>query len=173
MPNPAPKPDWTRHLRWVFLAIAAFAVLRSEVYFGPKHVDWTDVPLQRLDGAPLPPGSLRGKAVLLNFWAPWCGPCREEMPSLQQLQDARPQLAVVGIETDADQYAEGLTLARQAGLSFLLVRPSATLGRIFGHPTTIPTTLYISPSGKVVHTVTGVVPKSVMERYAADASAGD
>lgn len=168
MPNPT---RWRRHLpALIFLGLAVLLVLHSEVYFAPRHVDWSRLPLQKLDGSPLPADSLRGKAVLLNFWAPWCGPCREEMPWLQNLQNARPELAIVGLETDEDQYAEGLALARQAGLSFLLLRPSAAIRKTFGRPATIPTTLYISPSGKVVHTVTGIVPESVMLRYAQDAS---
>lgn len=57
------------------------AVLDAELADRPAP-DWT---LQSLDGTPVPLASLRGKVVFLNFWASWCAPCREEMPSMEKL----------------------------------------------------------------------------------------
>jgi thiol-disulfide isomerase/thioredoxin len=67
---------------------------------GGAPVDAFD--LQSLDGATLGSQQLAGKVVLLNFWATWCGPCKEEMPSLARLQsqfDPR-KLRVVTVTTD-------------------------------------------------------------------------
>jgi cytochrome c biogenesis protein CcmG, thiol:disulfide interchange protein DsbE len=46
--------------------------------------------------------SFRGKVVVLNFWASWCAPCIEEIPSLNQLQKQMPQLVVLGVDVDED-----------------------------------------------------------------------
>ena len=53
----------------------------------------------------------RGKVVVLNFWATWCPPCIEELPTLMELQSKMPQVAVIAISTDedADAYKEFLT----------------------------------------------------------------
>ena len=59
--------------------------------------------ITQADGAPLRIEALRGKIVLVNFWASWCGPCRKELPSLDRLAAARPDLVVVAASVDADR----------------------------------------------------------------------
>lgn len=59
-----------------------------------------DAALQRDDGRVIPVDTLRGKPVLLHFWATWCPPCREELPGLLQLEAQHPGLRVVAISLD-------------------------------------------------------------------------
>lgn len=172
LPEPAVRNPRipVRHVAAIlFLAAAGFLLLRSHVYFGPKHVQLAQVPLVALDGSPVSPQSIRGKAILLNFWAPWCGPCRREFPTLNRLQHEHPEALVIGIEDDPDQYPQAIALARQATLTYLLLQTTPAVHRTFGDVTMLPTTLYISPSGNVLHTVSGVVPERLMRRYLEDA----
>lgn len=60
-------------------------------------------PIVQAGGAPLRIEALRGKIVLVNFWASWCGPCRKELPSLDRLAAARPDLVIVAASVDADR----------------------------------------------------------------------
>ena len=60
-------------------------------------------PIETIDGAALAPGAFRGKTVLVNFWASWCGPCRMELPALDRLAAAHPDLVVVAASVDANR----------------------------------------------------------------------
>lgn len=71
----------------------------SNAQIGKKAVEFT---LPAVNGETIALQSLRGKTVLLNFWATWCGPCREELPELARLQEKYRQrgLAVVAVTVD-------------------------------------------------------------------------
>jgi thiol-disulfide isomerase/thioredoxin len=73
----------------------------------------TDSPIAAFDLKALNGGSLRsadlaGKVVLLNFWATWCGPCKEEMPSLARLQTRFDPARVRVVTVTADMYPQGI-----------------------------------------------------------------
>ncbi len=59
-----------------------------------------DFELKTLDGKTVRLADLRGKPVLINFWASWCTPCRKEFPFLQSLADENPGIEVLGITED-------------------------------------------------------------------------
>jgi peroxiredoxin len=73
------------------------------------------------DGTQMKLSGLRGKKVILNFWATWCGPCREEMPDLQRaLQSGGDQLAVIGVNK-VEQVDAITSFANELKLTFPLV----------------------------------------------------
>src|SRR5262249_24028435 len=62
--------------------------------------------LDTLDGKPISLADARGKVVLLNFWATWCGPCRAEIPDLIELQNKyKEHLQIIGLTVDDDDPA--------------------------------------------------------------------
>ena len=69
--------------------------------------------------------ALHGHVVLLNFWATWCGPCVQELPSLEQMQRDLPQVNVVTVSTDEDDAAYRAFLTRYR-VSLLSVREGNT-----------------------------------------------
>ena len=76
--------------------------------------------------------SYRGKVVVLNFWATWCPPCIEEIPSLNQLQRQMPQLVVLGVsmDEDADAYRQFLT---EHQIDFMTIRdPARRINALYG-----------------------------------------
>jgi len=90
----------------------------------------------------------RGKVVVLNFWATWCAPCIDELPSLQALQKARPDIQVlaVSIDDDADAYAKFL---KQYDISILSVRDGTTGANLKYGSVRVPETFVLDRSGVV------------------------
>jgi hypothetical protein len=80
-------------------------------------------------------------------------------------------VAVLGVEDDLDAVDEARGVARAGGLSYKLVLSNAAVREALGHVPLLPTTLYLSASGRVIHTVSGAVPESVMRGYLRDALA--
>jgi cytochrome c biogenesis protein CcmG/thiol:disulfide interchange protein DsbE len=90
--------------------------------------------------------ALRGHVVVLNFWATYCLPCIEEVPSLVRLQQRLPQVKVVAISADEDDSAYRQFLTAN-GVNFLTVRdPSSRIPRLYG-TIKIPDTYVIDRQG--------------------------
>ena len=119
-----------------------------------------------LRGRPVKLSELRGQVVLLNIWATWCGPCQQEMPSMQRLYQAmRPEgLRIVAVSIDAgegkvdpDGHEGGdvAGFARDFGLTFDIWRdPSAQIGRDY-RTTGVPESFLLDRNGKIVKKVIG------------------
>lgn len=98
----------------------------------------------------------RGKWVVLNFWATWCAPCREEMPMLDNLQAAMPELAVLPVATGRNA-VEGIErFYAEAGVKSLpiLRDPKSDLARSVG-VMALPVTLILNPQGQEVARLIG------------------
>lgn len=92
----------------------------------------------------------RGRVVMINFWATWCGPCRQEMPQLNKLNDkyrsAGFVLLGVNVDEDASQAAD---LARKLGITFpVLLDTDKKVSRLYDI-STMPSTLLIDRDGRV------------------------
>jgi cytochrome c biogenesis protein CcmG/thiol:disulfide interchange protein DsbE len=118
-----------------------------------------DAPLPRLAGG----GSesladYRGRWVLVNFWASWCLPCREEAPALErfQRQHGGPRFTVVGIDS-RDLTSDGLAFVEQYGLSYPQLRDGdGDAARDYG-TTGVPENFLVDPKGKVRMLVRGPI----------------
>ena len=117
------------------------------------------------DGKAIPLASLRGKAVLLNFWATWCGPCKIEMPWLVDLQKKYgPQgLQIVGVAMDDTEDKEIADFAHKMGVNYIVLKGTEKVGDLYGGVDRLPLTYYIDRSGKVVDETVGLASESVIE----------
>jgi peroxiredoxin len=112
-------------LALLLVAGALWVVFGSERPAGPvgEGHPAPDFTLRTLDGEPVSLGSLRGRVVLLNFWATWCKPCEDEMPAMQRLHAALggTDFELLAVSVDAGD-EEVRAFRDRLGLSFPILR---------------------------------------------------
>lgn len=109
--------------------------------------------------------SLRGKAVLVNFWATWCEPCKIEMPWLVDLQKKYgPQgLQIVGVAADDSGEKSIADFAKKMNVNYIIVQGTEKVADLYGGVDGLPTSFFVDRSGKVVDKAMGLVSESVIE----------
>jgi thiol-disulfide isomerase/thioredoxin len=123
--------------------------------------------LKGLDGETLRSQDLAGKVVLMNFWATWCGPCKEEMPSLARLQTQFDPLQVRVVTVTTDMYPQGIRqFLDHLGVRLpVLFDEDQELSRSF-MVRGLPTTVLISQEGQAVGRAVGPRPWDSQESIA-------
>jgi thiol-disulfide isomerase/thioredoxin len=112
-----------------------------------------------ISGKPVSKADWNGKVVLVNFWATWCPPCREEIPELLALQKQfNGQLQIVGISEDDDPPAKVLKFAKQMGMNYPIVMSTPELIESYGGVAALPTSFLIDTQGRVVQKHSGLYP---------------
>jgi len=137
----------------MFVAFAGLAARAAEPAPAP------DFTLPAMDGSELRLSELKGQVVMVNFWATWCGPCRQEMPLLQQLQAKYEPLGftLVGINVEPDS-AGALTWLQKAPVTFpILFDRQNEVAERFGVQG-MPSSVFIDRAGKVRHVHRGYQP---------------
>jgi cytochrome c biogenesis protein CcmG, thiol:disulfide interchange protein DsbE len=118
-----------------------------------------------LDGAPLTADSLRGRVVLVNFWATWCLPCRAEMPLLERMYARHRDrgFVVLGLSVDRGDLAAVRAFLRARGVTYPVAVVGGDVQRAFGGVRGYPTSILIDRAGVVRHTVIGPLAAASLE----------
>jgi thiol-disulfide isomerase/thioredoxin len=126
--------------------------------------------LKSVDGKTVSLADYKGKAVLLNFWATWCGPCKLEMPWLIQMQKkyASQGFTVLGISeddgsTETEARKEVSDFMAKMGVDYPVLMYDDKMNHAYGGIDYLPTSYYIGRDGKVIIEAGGLISESEME----------
>ena len=162
-----------RRLEALFwLALAAFLAYRIwpqvAAAFGVASANAAapDFQLTTLDGAAVSRDALRGKVVLVNFWATWCPPCRVEMPGFQDVYDRKKAegFTILGVSTDAAGSQHVGRYLLEHGITYPVAMASGGIVRDFGGVRALPTSFLLDRQGRIRHTVTGIFAELTLEQ---------
>jgi cytochrome c biogenesis protein CcmG/thiol:disulfide interchange protein DsbE len=136
-----------------------------------------DFVLKNLSGSKVSLASYKGKAVMINFWATWCGPCEVETPWIVELRDkyAAQGFEVLGVDTEGDDLAAGdkagWAKAEAAAGKFVaeekiqypVLLDGDSISKDYGGLADLPASFYVDKSGKVVVATVGLTSESDIE----------
>ncbi len=120
-----------------------------------------------LDGRARSIGEFQGKVVVLNFWATWCAPCREEMPGFERLQSRWAGRGVQFVGVSNEDAAKVTLFARSLGITYPLWTGGDEVQeisrRLGNERSVLPYTVVLDPSGRVVAWRVGAYPEAELE----------
>ena len=123
------------------------------------------VAMRDLDGREVSLASLRGKVVLVNFWATWCGPCRAEIPDLVALQEKyRDQLQVIGISQDEVPVDLVRRFAADHRMNYPVVMSTPEIEKLFPGVNALPTSFIVDRESRIVQKHVGMLTASLTEQ---------
>ena len=124
-----------------------------------------DFELKTLEGKTIRLSDFKGKPVLINFWATWCGPCRAEFPDFQKASvDNAETLVIIGINnTSTDQEDQVPAFVEEFGVTFPIVLDETGETAKAYHILGLPTSIFIDSNGMVNEIFTGPINKAYIE----------
>jgi thiol-disulfide isomerase/thioredoxin len=122
-----------------------------------------DLKAKDLNGKELSLEAYKGKVVLLNFWATWCGPCRAEIPSLIRIQEAyKDRLQIIGMDVDDDE-GQLRAFVKDQGINYPVAMTSVAVRFAYGGIAALPTVFVITQDSKVVQKHVGLFNPALYE----------
>ena len=134
---------------FVAAAVALFAGLSPNRVTG-KAPNFT---LKTSDGNTVELSKLKGKTVVVNFWATWCGPCRAEIPGFLDVYNKYKSkgLEIVGISVDRGGWSDVNPFVKKFNITYPVVLGNDKVTRLYGDIEAIPTTFIIDKNGTIVN----------------------
>ncbi|MBA3533331.1 MAG: TlpA family protein disulfide reductase [Ardenticatenales bacterium] len=143
-------------LGWMWLSRVPpgdIALQRSAPQAGFLAPEWT---LPQLEGGTTSLRALRGQPIVINFWASWCGPCRTEMPALQQVASAHAEEGLVVLLVNQGESEETIARFRdQMGLTLPILLDKTLSTAESYNVRALPSTFFVDREGRIQEVVIG------------------
>ena len=152
----------------LLLALTGVALgWRTLVPARPPHNTAPAFSVRTFDGRTLRFGALRGRPVILDFWATWCAPCRASMPHLSTMQTrfSTRGLVILGLSVDDVNPQVVRSFAQRLRVRFPVAMASERMLDDYGPIRSIPTTIFIDRRGHIVRRVVGYVDEETLEGF--------
>jgi len=146
------------------LTFAAVALVRAEPVPATPAPAWK---LKDVNGNVISSEQFKGKVIVVDFWATWCGPCRMEIPGYIELQKKyrKDGLVIIGVSCDQDKNAPQTVknFMQKSGMNYQVVMADEDIQMAFGGMDAIPTTFIIDRAGKIRERKVGAEPTAEYE----------
>lgn len=154
----------------IFITIAFFGCSSETEKRDVTVIDAPDFTLKAITGEDITLSQYRGKMVLLDFWATWCGPCMQSIPELVRIQEKYKDkgLVVLGVSMDTLSQADDEQIEkfmRTFGINYPVMRDDGSVSSVYygDSPAAIPTLHIINREGKIIESISGFSPGMVPE----------
>jgi cytochrome c biogenesis protein CcmG/thiol:disulfide interchange protein DsbE len=141
------------------------SVKAAQVKADKDRKEAPDFALKDADGKLVHLSDYRGKVVILDFWATWCGPCKIEIPWFMEMQrkDKDRGFEVVGVAMDDEGWEAVKPFAQKLGINYRLVMGNDQTAQMYGGVDALPTTFIIDRAGKIAAVHVGLASKKDFE----------
>ena len=162
------EPSWVQNagrtaLDWVVaLALTGAAFWMLSWWRTPdmpdRAPDWN---LETIEGEDIALSEYRGKTVVLNFWATWCGPCKMEIPEFRKFVDKHPEIPVLGIAVDGS-INQLRQFSKQNQMNYPILKGDRTVQELY-NVNTLPMTVVVGPDGSIEDVHVGIMLATQLE----------
>ena len=149
---------------------SSLSTRRSRLKASDERKDAPNFSLKDEDGKTVQLSDYRGKVVLLNFWATWCGPCKIEIPWFVEFERTHKDegFAVVGISMDEDGWPAVKPFISDAGINYRILMGNDSIAQLYGGVDSLPTTFIIDREGRIHAKYLGATDVSVIDKAVSD-----